>query len=283
MTKSQEAKPMRVATYNVHKCRGLDGRVRPERIVRVLSEIDADIVALQEVVCMEGKTREDHQAQYIAEELGFHAKLGENRRYKGGDYGNVLLSRFPIHHAQNYDISINGRERRGCLRADVRLKDGGWLHIFNLHLGTSFFERRHQARTLFRQQILTDGRLPGRKIVLGDFNEWTKGLASRMLGHHFTRAKVPARLGRAHTYPGFFPVLPLDHIYFDHELKLNDVTLHRSRTALVASDHVPLVAEFGIPVAAEQSLRCEPPPSPAAALSITKLSPTTVSDSVAAD
>ena len=274
---------MRVVSYNVHKCRGLDGRVRPERIAQVLSEIDADIVALQEVVCMEGKTREDHQAQYIAEELGFHAKFGENRRYKGGTYGNVLLSRFPIHYARNYDISISGRERRGCLRADVRLKDGGWLHAFNLHLGTSLFERRHQARTLFRQQILTDGRLPGRKIVLGDFNEWTKGLASRMLEHHFTRANIPTRLGPAHTYPGFFPVLPLDHIYFDHELKLNEVTLHRSRTALVASDHVPLVAEFGIPVAAEQSLLRERLPSSVAPFSMASLWPTAISDSVAAD
>src|SRR5581483_11702250 len=70
---------LRVATYNVHKCRGMDGRVRPDRVAEVLSEIDADIVALQEVVCLEGKRREEHQAQYIAEELGYHAELGENR------------------------------------------------------------------------------------------------------------------------------------------------------------------------------------------------------------
>jgi len=252
---------MRVATYNVHKCRGLDGRVRPERIVRVLREINADIVALQEVVCMEGETRKDHQARYIAEELGLHVELGENRRHKGAAYGNVLLSRFPIQHARNYDISISGREPRGCLRADLSLGDGGWLHIFNLHLGTSFFERRHQARKLFRQPILTGAHLPGNKIVLGDFNEWTQGLASRLLHTHFRGAHVRKRLGRAHTYPGLFPLLSLDHIYFDRELKLNDVTLHRSRTALVASDHVPVVAEFSIPVAAEQSSLYEPQPS----------------------
>jgi endonuclease/exonuclease/phosphatase family metal-dependent hydrolase len=76
------------------------------------------------------------------------------------------------------DISVRGRERRGCLRVDIRLVGSGCLHIFNLHLGTSYFERRKQARRLFRQQILTGQRLLGSRIILGDFNEWTKGLAS---------------------------------------------------------------------------------------------------------
>lgn len=235
---------MRVATYNVHKCSGLDGRVRPSRIVQVLSEIDADIVALQEVVCVEGKAREDHQARYIAEELGYHMELGENRRHKSGAYGNVLLSRFPIFHARNYDISIRGRERRGCLRADIRMKDGGWLHIFNLHLGTSFFERREQARQLFRQQILNDKKLPGSTIILGDFNEWTKGLASRLLGLHFKNAGRRPRLSSRGTYPGIFPLLTLDHIYFDQTFELDGFSVHRSRKALIASDHLPLVANL---------------------------------------
>lgn len=235
---------MRVATYNVHKCRGLDGRVRPGRIVQVLNKIDADIVALQEVVCVDGKTREGQQGRYIAEELGYHAELGENRRHNGGAYGNVLLSRFPIYHARNYDLSVRGRERRGCLRADICLDDGSWLHVFNLHLGTSIFERRKQARQLFGQQILTDKELPGNKIILGDFNEWTRGLASRLLHSHFKSADIRTRLGRAQTYPGVFPLLYLDHVYFDQTLKLEGIGVHRSRTALIASDHLPLVADL---------------------------------------
>jgi endonuclease/exonuclease/phosphatase family metal-dependent hydrolase len=244
-TKSQELKRIRVATYNVHKCCGLDGRVRPDRILGVLNEIDADIVALQEVVCVEGQTRQDHQARYLAHELEAHVEFGENRRHKGGGYGNVLLSRFPIHHAHNYDLSVPGRERRGCLRADLCLRDGEWLHIFNLHLGTSFFERREQARKLFRQEILTDGHLPGQKIVLGDFNEWTKGLASRLFQSHFRTALSGTPRG-TQTYPGLLPMLHLDHIYFDRDLELRSATVHRSRTALLASDHLPLVAEFAV-------------------------------------
>lgn len=242
-----EAAALRVATYNVHKCRGLDGRVRPERVAEVLREVDADVVALQEVVCLEGKGREGHQAQYIAEQLGYHAELGENRRHRGGAYGNLLLSRFPIDHAQNFDISMRGRERRGCLRADVHLKQGPLLHIFNLHLGTSYFERRKQARRLFDNQVMTAAHLRGLKIVLGDFNEWTNGLTTRLLGSHFKSGDLRAHLGRTRTYPGILPLLHLDHIYYDPQLKLNALTLHRTRTALVASDHLPLVADFYIP------------------------------------
>lgn len=246
---------MRVATYNVHKCRGLDGRVRPDRIAQVLSEIDADFVALQEVVCVDGKTRQHHQGHYVADELGYYSELGENRRHRGGAYGNVLLSRFPIQVARNYDISIPRREPRGCLRADVLLETDSWLHIFNLHLGTSFFERRKQARQLFGQQILTDADLPGHKIILGDFNEWTKGLASRLLRTHFRSADIRSRLGNIKTFPGLLPLLPLDHIYFDSDLGLKSLTVHRSKTALLASDHLPLVADFEIPVTVNPSLR----------------------------
>jgi|SRR5689334_9687670 len=238
---------LRVATYNIHKCRGLDGRVRPERVIDVLREVNADIVALQEVVCIEGKCAQEHQGQYIAEQLGYYAELGENRRHRGGAYGNLLLSRFPIRHAQNFDISVHGRERRGCLRADVRLQQGRLLHVFNVHLGTSYFERRKQARRIFEHQVMTAAHLSGLKIVLGDFNEWTSGLATKLLRGHFKAGDLRKHTGRRRTYPGFLPVLNLDHIYYDPQLKLNALTLHRTRTAVVASDHLPLVAEFSVP------------------------------------
>lgn len=252
---SKRFRRLRIATYNVHKCRGVDGRVRPERILRVLKDIDADVIALQEVVCIDGANREHHQARYLAEELGFCFEVGENRRHRGGAYGNVLLSRFPIRQACNYDLSVPTRERRGCLRSDIHMEDGGWLHVFNLHLGTSFFERRKQARRLFREQILTNMHVRGNKIILGDLNEWTHGLASRMLGSHFQRAAMQAEYGRSGSYPGILPLLQLDHIYFDGELELNGFNIHRSRRAVVASDHLPLVAEFTLPTPTEQSPR----------------------------
>lgn len=237
----------RIVTYNVHKCRGMDRRVRPERVVEVLRETGADVVALQEVLSVEGASRELDQARFIADELGMDYRLGENRQLNGGAYGNVILTRLPLETVRNYDITWRGRERRGCLRADVQVEMGGaknLLHIFNVHLGTAFIERRHQGRKLVGEEILGDENLSGARVVLGDFNEWTHGLASRLMGQHLKSADIREHLKKARTYPGVLPFLHLDHIYYDRKLELVNLSLHRSRTALIASDHLPLVADF---------------------------------------
>jgi endonuclease/exonuclease/phosphatase family metal-dependent hydrolase len=234
---------VRVATYNTHKCRGLDGRVRPERIAEVLAEIDADVVALQEIVSIPGENREKDQPRYLAEQLGTHYVMGHNRRYRGGEYGNAVLSRFPIAGARNYDLSLLGREERGCLRADIQTS-GRLLHVFNVHLGTAYAERRHQGRKLITAELLNDVELAAPRIVMGDFNEWTRGLATRLLSSHLESADIRKHLERSKTYPGLLPFLHLDHIYYDPLLHLDCLTLFRSRKALVASDHLPLVADF---------------------------------------
>lgn len=236
---------LRVASYNIHKCRGLDQRVRPERIAQVLEELDADVVALQEVIGR-GRHPEEDQARYVAERLGYHPIFGENRRHKGAAYGNLLLSRFPVLDFWNYDITAPGREPRGVLRADVQLRDGQVLHLFNVHLGTAFRERQRQARYLVSERILCNGGLAGPRIVLGDFNEWVPGRASRLLSEHFGTRQAPAHPRRLPTYPCVLPLFRLDHIYFDGALSLHYLRPHRSRTALIASDHLPVVAEFGV-------------------------------------
>lgn len=234
----------RVVTYNIHKCRGLDRRVRPARIADVLGELNADIIALQEVLSLEGKTPEENQARFIADRLGLDYRLGENRRLNGGAYGNVILSRLPFVCMYNYDLTHQGREPRGCLRTDVNLGRSQILHVYNLHLGTSYLERRHQARRLFDTGILRDSDLTGASIILGDFNELTRELASTLLSGRFDRVDVRSYLGWPRTYPGLLPFLHLDHIYFDTSLALEGASLHRSCTALIASDHLPVVADF---------------------------------------
>jgi endonuclease/exonuclease/phosphatase family metal-dependent hydrolase len=223
----------------------MDRRVRPERVVKVLRELEVDVVALQEVVGGNGNGDRD-QALYIAGTLGFEHAVGETRRLRGAPYGNVILSRFPIRASRNYDISVPRLEPRGCLRADLELSDGQVLHVFNVHLGTALLERRSQGRRLVDREIVQNPELAGLRIVLGDFNEWTRGLASRLLETHFESIEIRAHLGRRRTYPGLFPVTHLDHIYYDRALRLEALALHRTRTALVASDHLPLVAQFAI-------------------------------------
>ena len=255
---------LRVATYNIHKCKGLDGRTRPERIARVLAELRADVVALQEVLSVADGDAQKDQAKYLAAALEpkYHYWLGENRKIRGAAYGNAVLSRFPIVHMHNYDVTRSRRERRGCMRVDLDLGGGRRLHVFNVHLGTGFFERRLQGDLLVSREILIDPELRAPRIVLGDFNEWTRGLATRVLSEHFDEvefakprgvwAKVgvaakPSRKTYRKTYPGVLPLLPLDHIYFERGLRLLGSSVHRSRVALVASDHLPLVADLELP------------------------------------
>src|SRR5207244_1194016 len=152
-------------------------------------------------------------------------------------------SHLPLLAAHNHDISIRGREQRGCLRVDVEL-NGGVSHVYNVHLGTAYLERRHQARRLLDTEILHNRETPGPRVLLGDFNEWTRGLTSRLLAEHFQSADIRLHLRRSRSYPGILPLLHLDHIYYDTALELEGATLHRSRTALVASDHLPLYADF---------------------------------------
>ena len=227
---------LRVVTYNVHKCRGLDGRTDVVRIANVLREVDADIIALQEVL--------DHQAETIAAELGLAFAMGENRKHRGHAYGNALLSRLPIRETRNYDLSVTGREQRGCLRADVVWNTAWLLHVFNVHLGTAFGERRHQGRRLIAPELLNDITIESPRVVLGDFNEWTLGLATRLLRSHLRSADARLHLGWPRTYPGVLPFLHLDHIYYDPVLQLEKLSLWRTRKTLIASDHLPLAAEF---------------------------------------
>lgn len=241
---------LRIATYNVHKCRGIDQRVRPERIAAVLEEVDADIVALQEVVGRGGQ-REQDQVRYVAEALGYYPAFGENRRHNGAAYGNLLLSRLPLLNFLNYDITSPGREPRGVLRADVKLASGQPLHLFNVHLGTAYLERRQQARRMVNQHILRNEELDGVRIVMGDFNEWFPGLASRLISRHFGGSDGRSGPVRPRTYPCVLPLLQLDRIYFDRELMLHRMKPHRSRKSLVASDHLPLVADFILPISAK--------------------------------
>ena len=236
----------RVATYNTHKCRGIDGRIRPFRVAEVLREIDADVVALQEVVSLTGGRREQDQAQYLADAVGLEFRIGETRKLRGAAYGNVVLSRFPVKQVEIYDLTASRREPRGCIRCDLEVAHGRIIHVFNIHLGTGYIERRRQARMLMSREVLLSPSLKHPRLLLGDFNEWTTGLVSRMLQGEFESVDIQLHLNRRRTYPGVLPIMHLDHMYFDRHLVLEEFLLHRRRKALVASDHLPLLAEFRI-------------------------------------
>jgi endonuclease/exonuclease/phosphatase family metal-dependent hydrolase len=235
----------RVATYNIHKARGMDGRTSIDRIARVLEEIDADVIALQEVVSQEGAGKENHQAHFLSHNLGYWAAIGETRKHNGGIYGNVTLSRRQFYGVRQFDVSVPGKEKRGVLRTDIPISREV-IHIFNTHLGTSFFERRKQAQRLVEEDLLKAVDISGPRVLLGDFNEWVQGTVTRMLRSEFRDTDLRRHLPRCRAYPMALPLLKLDHIYFDSHLEVENAKFHITPRSLVASDHLPLVADFRV-------------------------------------
>jgi endonuclease/exonuclease/phosphatase family metal-dependent hydrolase len=233
---------VKIVTYNVHKCRGMDGRTLVRRIAEVLGQIDADIVALQEVFASElGRSS---QVEIIAETLGLEIAFGRTRYLDGRPYGNAILSRWPIRATSSFSLRWTRREQRGCVRADIETPLG-LVHVFNIHMGTSYFERRHQIRGFVNQDQLQND-LGGPRVLVGDFNEWVSGLTTKVLREKFESLNMELHIRRKRSYPGLLPFLHLDHVYFERPLHIEQAELIRTRKARVASDHLPLVARFGL-------------------------------------
>jgi endonuclease/exonuclease/phosphatase family metal-dependent hydrolase len=232
---------LRIATYNIHRCRGMDRRTMPGRVADVIRELNADVVALQEVIG--AGPNGAGQAEEIGAAVGMGWVMSSVRHLRNHLFGNVVLSRFPIVHHSQYDLSWRTCEPRACQRADLDL-GGHSLHIYNVHLGTAVLERRYQATRL--AGFVHDKRIDGTKIILGDFNEWMRGLATSTLSSLFQSIDIYEHLKRRRTYPGIFPVLHLDHIYYEGHVEIRGVELNRSRKALMASDHLPLIANLRI-------------------------------------
>jgi len=169
--------------------------------------------------------------------------MAPTRHLRSALFGNVVLSRFPIRHHVQHDLTWKTCEHRGVQRVDLEVHSG-LLHIYNVHLGTSLLERRHQAGRL--ATLVHDRRVTGPKVVLGDFNEWARGLATDVLAQRLQSVDLRRHLARRRTYPGFFPLLHLDHIYFEGKIDVLGVSLPRDRMAKMASDHLPLVADLRI-------------------------------------
>lgn len=233
--------PLRIVTYNIHRSRGMDRRTRPDRVAAVLRDIGADVIALQEVVGA-GTAGLNH-VEEIGAALGMGWVLAPVRHLRGHQFGNAVLSRFPVTHHSQHDLTWKSCEERGLQRVDLNV-NGHTLHVYNVHLGTAILERRYQAQRL--ATVVADRHVTGAKIVLGDFNEWMKGLTTSLLSEKLKSIDLGKYLARRRTYPGFFPIVHLDHIYYDGALDITGVELARTRLSLVASDHLPLIADIRI-------------------------------------
>ena len=225
---------VRIASYNVHRAIGVDGRFEPARIRDVLNEIDADIYALQEV---EAHDSGDDMLRWLAQETGYTALAGTTLIRHDGHFGNGILTRLPVESHHLVDLSWRGREPRGAIAADMKVNGSG-LRVVATHLGLRPAERRDQVQRLIK--LFTDAPRE-RGVLLGDVNEWFLwGRPLRKLHRYFTRTPWVA------TFPSPLPVLALDRLWTHPRSMLRKVHRHSSKLSRVASDHLPLVATLDV-------------------------------------
>ncbi|MEJ2687455.1 MAG: endonuclease/exonuclease/phosphatase family protein [Gammaproteobacteria bacterium] len=223
-----------VATYNVHRCIGRDRRRDPVRVRRVLRELDARIVALQEV---ESAPPEQHpQLLALAREDGFHVVSGPTLIHPGSNgYGNAVLLPEPPLVVRRHDLSVPGREPRGALEVTVSV-DGSQLRVIATHLGLRVDERRRQFAHLLE---LVNRHRDMATLVLGDFNEWRpRARTLRSIANALTESPS------LRTYPARRPLFALDRIWVSAHLQQHAVAVHSSSCARSASDHLPLKASL---------------------------------------
>lgn len=222
---------IRLATYNIHACIGNDNAFDPARIARVLRELDADVIALQEV---EHHIVEDFDLlDYLAHQTGMTAIAGPTLQRESRHYGNALLTHRPIQSIQRLDLSTKNCEPRGAIAAMLDW-NGHRIQLVATHLGLRPWERRQQLRRLLDLFVAGGADY---SVLLGDLNEWLLwGRPLRWLRQQF--APTP----HLRTYPARFPIFALDRIWVHPRLACGGINLHNSPLARLASDHLPLVA-----------------------------------------
>lgn len=221
-----------IATYNVHRWTGVNGRaaIDPARASFVISELDADVIALQEV--LRPYDTED-PLPALCRALGLHFVFAPTRIHKRGEQGNAILSRFPIESCSVFDISHSRIEKRGVLAAQFGDAERS-LSVIATHLSLVDRTRARQVQSLLQHPELN----AGPAVLLGDMNAWRKCKATRRLEDEFARhenQQWPA------SFPAPRPVFALDRIY-SINAEIKEVYSHNTPSSRRASDHLPIVA-----------------------------------------
>ncbi|MBS0473834.1 MAG: endonuclease/exonuclease/phosphatase family protein [Proteobacteria bacterium] len=227
------------ASYNIHKAVGLDRRRDPERILAVLHEIDADVVALQEADRRFGR-RETVLPRDLLDDLSNYRAVALNHRPDSiGWHGNALLVKRGITVVEAGVVPLPTLEPRGAVRADL-LAHGQRLRVVGMHLDLSGLRRRQQLRTILADVARCGPSCPA--VLMGDINEWALHGGSWREFHAPWRVIAPGR-----SFPSRRPVAQLDRIVISHEWEVGEARAHHSGLSAIASDHLPVMARLQLP------------------------------------
>jgi endonuclease/exonuclease/phosphatase family metal-dependent hydrolase len=241
---------LRLMTYNVHGCSGMDGRVSPRRVARVIAAHAPDVVALQEVDLGRRRSRTEDQAALIGQQIGMHAVFCPTITRGNEHYGHAFFSRWPVEIVKRallpHDPKSWWQEPRSALWVRVHV-DGLPVNILTTHLGLGRYERLLQMQMLLGPEWV--GKILDEEIVLlcGDFN-LTPG--SKPYGLAATRLRDVQAARQGHrpllTFSSMRPFARLDHIFISKSVEVQQVLVPRSELTRVASDHLPLIADLSL-------------------------------------
>jgi endonuclease/exonuclease/phosphatase family metal-dependent hydrolase len=248
---SNVAVSIRVMTYNIHSCAGMDGKVRPERVARVINHFDPDVVAVQEVDCHRPRTGGQDQAQLIADHLRmshvFEAMFEEEKER----YGIAIFSKHPLSLIKAGYLTKAGSgifaEARGAIWVQVELEGRKLFHFINTHFGLGRGERARQVKKLLGPRWV--GGIPENEpvIVCGDFNAGPSSPVVKSLQVRLRDCQGALEGAKPKaTFSSINPFLRLDHVFVSNHFQVKRVEVPRTPTAVVASDHLPVCVELGI-------------------------------------
>ena len=224
-----------IASCNVHKCVGVDRRFDPERTSRVIHEIDADVIALQEADTRFGERTGILDLSRLERETGLIPVPVSGMAKAHGWHGNVVLFKKGLVR-DVHQIVLPGLEPRGALVAEIELERGGALRIIAAHFGLLRHSRARQAQMLVE---LMNDRHEMPTILLGDLNEWRLGDRSSLNTFQSAFGPQPPAVP---SFPARLPVLALDRIMANRKGVLTTVEAHDTPLSRVASDHLPIKA-----------------------------------------
>ncbi len=249
--KIQKQEHLRVMTYNVHSCIGMDGKSSPERIARIIAQYAPDIVALQELDVGRQRTGEVDQAEVIARTLEMDFHFHPAMQMAEEKYGNAILSHHPIRLIRAAELprppKAPGLEPRGALWVSIEIK-GVPYQLINTHLGLSRYERLLQCNALLGENWLGHSDCQGPIILCGDFNASPKSRVCRKLTVPLQDAQdsLPNHRPKP-TWFGRLPINRIDHIFVDPSIEVHAVDVPRTVLTRNASDHLPLIVDIRLP------------------------------------
>jgi endonuclease/exonuclease/phosphatase family metal-dependent hydrolase len=245
---TDDGERLRVATYNVHGCRGIDGVRSEKRIAEVIASLGVDVIGLQELDLNRSRSAGIDQAGLIAEQLGWQRVFHPAMQIANEQYGDAILSRWPMRLRQAQELpSVATRvcpEPRAAIWVEIETGFGP-LQVINTHLGLGRRERFMQADLLMGHEWL--GRIQPNEalILMGDFNSVPNSRPYRLIAQQLRDAgRLITPRPDLRAFPTRLPLLAVDHIFISERLQVDGMSVVRNAQTRIASDHFPVLADL---------------------------------------